>query len=198
MITRFTISGHIPSKKNSRVIGTRNGRQINLPSKPYREWHEQHLAELRAAGFGRLLPPYKITMLFWAGNRQPNDLTNKAESINDLLKDAGIFDDDDWWRLRRVLIEFGGLDRNNGRVEIVIESADEFKQDAMDQKQQPLTQDELATAALIAEGRTQSEAAILLATHRRTIDDRLTSARWKLGAKNTPHLIYLLASQQLI
>jgi Holliday junction resolvase RusA-like endonuclease len=49
------------------------------------------------------------------------DLTNKAESIMDLLVDAGVLQDDNWNVVPEVILRCKGIDRTNPRAEITIE-----------------------------------------------------------------------------
>lgn len=64
--------------------------------------------------------PLNIEMKFWFPDRRKADLTNKAESIMDLLVDAGIIEDDNVNVCPRVWLEFCGMDREAARVEIYI------------------------------------------------------------------------------
>jgi len=49
-------------------------------------------------------PPYLIHIHFKFGDKRRTDLTNKAESINDLLVDNGIIPDDEWKVLENVIL----------------------------------------------------------------------------------------------
>ena len=57
--------------------------------------------------------------MFYCKDLRRRDVSNMLESINDLLVDAGIIEDDDWKHVR-----IGGadadLDRENPRAEITI------------------------------------------------------------------------------
>ena len=48
------------------------------------------------------------------------DLTNKAESIMDLLVDCKVIVDDSWQEVPRLLLNCGGVDQKNPRVDIWI------------------------------------------------------------------------------
>ena len=113
---KITILGRIPSKKNSR-INTRSGR--SFPSKAYSEWH-------RSASFQ--ISPLKntdvfknvgqIEIKFWLPDNRRCDLTNKAESIMDLLVDNGLLEDDCWQITGPVYLIPMGIDKDHPRVEI--------------------------------------------------------------------------------
>ena len=49
------------------------------------------------------------------------DLSNKAESIMDLLVDNGVIEDDNWFEVPALASTFGGVDKANPRAEVVIE-----------------------------------------------------------------------------
>ena len=59
-----------------------------------------------------------IEMMFYFPDKRRADLTNKAESIMDLLVDAGIIEDDNANVCPEVLLRFGGVDRERPRVEV--------------------------------------------------------------------------------
>lgn len=106
-VNRITINGATPSKKNSR-INTRSGR--SFPSSKYTAWHKlasNQLAEIS---------PFtcrKLTISFIAGDRRKFDLTNKAESIMDLLVDNGLIEDDNYSIIPELTLKFGGYEKDN-------------------------------------------------------------------------------------
>lgn len=113
----ITILGRIPSKKNSRRPFIRGGRVMNFPSKDYVEWHK--IAELQILAKGIPEKPYEnITahITIYAPDKRASDLTNKAESIMDLLVDTGVIKDDNWFVCPLILLQFGGVDKENPRA----------------------------------------------------------------------------------
>ena len=62
--------------------------------------------------------PIKIT--FYPPDRSKGDLTNKAESIMDLLVECRILEDDNWFDVGDLHLKFGGVDPKNPRAEILI------------------------------------------------------------------------------
>lgn len=117
------LPGRVPSKKNSRRnFVTASGRQMSLPSESYEEWHEISSWELKKQIKKPLrLSDVKITLIFYPPDRRIGDLTNKAESVMDLLVDNEILKDDNWFVVKRNCQIFGGIDKENPRVEITIE-----------------------------------------------------------------------------
>jgi len=51
---------------------------------------------------------------------QKGDLTNKAESIMDLLVDMEVLQDDNWSVVPELRLKFGGVDKHNSRAEIFL------------------------------------------------------------------------------
>lgn len=104
---KIIVSGLVPSKKNSR-INTRSGR--SFPSSKYTAWHKDASIQLHG------VKPFITTVLsisFVAGDRRKFDLTNKAESIMDLLVDNGIIEDDNYSVIPELHLKYGGYEKNN-------------------------------------------------------------------------------------
>jgi Holliday junction resolvase RusA-like endonuclease len=118
----LTISGPIPSKKNSR-IGIRVGnRNINIPSANYQKWHKQSKLKLIILHIGKktIYHTDSVYIKFYMQDNRRRDLTNQAESIMDLLVDCGILSDDCWSVVPKLTLEFSGLSKENPRAEVEI------------------------------------------------------------------------------
>ena len=114
--------GRIPSKKNSRQqVRLRNGRRINVPSKAYKAWHRDASSQLKGEKFSP--NAYGVEITFYMPDNRRADLTNKAESIMDLLVDNGILKDDSWQHIRWILLTCEGVDKENPRAEICIKES---------------------------------------------------------------------------
>lgn len=116
----FMLSGQVVPKKNSRQLFYRNGRMINIPSKRYQEWHDNCLDQLDVFRIPKLNPPYRITYSFWMKDKRTKDLDNLISSCNDLLKDAGIIQDDDSKLLTEIHAYYKGVSKESPRVKIDI------------------------------------------------------------------------------
>lgn len=117
----ITLLGRIPSKKNSKRIICRDARPMLLPSADYEAWHELQMWTLARK---RPAVPFKhaeISIKLYPPDRIKADLTNKAESICDLLVDAGYLEDDNWFTLAHVCLTFGAVDPKNPRAEIQLQ-----------------------------------------------------------------------------
>jgi len=111
----FQLTGRIPSKKNSRIT-LRNGRTI--PSKAYTAWHSIAEAQLLDLANEGLDEPLSITYQFYLPDRRRTDLSNKIESVNDLLVDIGFITDDNANILSVLHVYYMGVDKENPRCEI--------------------------------------------------------------------------------
>lgn len=114
---KFTIFGRIPSKKNSRMCFARGGKIFNIPSKAYRQWEIDASLHLPDTFIDKIK---KITITIYAPDKRKADLTNKAESIMDLMVSKKLIEDDSWWCVPVVELRFGGLDKAKPRAEIII------------------------------------------------------------------------------
>jgi len=95
----------MPSKKNSKQIVCRGRRPMLIPSKAYIKWHEEMVVELEwviipkkerkssyVFTYNFLIPYNKDGSI----SKRPFDFSNKIESINDLLVDLDIIEDDNY------------------------------------------------------------------------------------------------------
>lgn len=115
---KITINGRVPSKKNSKIMRCFGSRPMLLPSKNYKDWHKE--ASKSLVGTSKVENIESIKLTIYAPDRRAGDLTNKAESIMDLLVDNGVIEDDNWNVVPSVILCFGGVDKENPRVEIEI------------------------------------------------------------------------------
>ena len=101
---QFVLNGRIPSKKNSRVTNRKTGR--SFPSKDYSNWHKNAEVQLLVTRTPRklLADLIAIVMIIFFPDNRIADLTNKAESIMDLLVDMQVIKNDNWQNTGPVLI----------------------------------------------------------------------------------------------
>lgn len=116
----FTILGRVPSKKNSKQIFARQGRIIAIPSAKHKEWHTDASKQILGT-YKKGIKAADIFITLYAPDARKGDLTNKAESVMDLLVDNGVLEDDNWFVCGDVRLKFGGIDKENPRVDIKID-----------------------------------------------------------------------------
>ena len=113
----FVITGRIPSKKNSRVTNRKTGR--SFPSRDYTKWHKNASEQLENFYNEEIDFPVEVSYKFYMPDLRPTDISNKLESINDLLTDINFWKDDNWSIVRKFHAS-AELDRENPRVEIIV------------------------------------------------------------------------------
>lgn len=122
-IIDLTLKGRVPSKKNSRILSTKNNRLRSFPSGQYKAWHTEQswcIARFKPSiPFDRDSKCIVKIRIFPPDNRAA-DLTNKAESIMDLLVDNNFIEDDNWFVVSNVYLHFGKVDKDNPRAEVQI------------------------------------------------------------------------------
>ncbi len=113
----ITLPGRVPSKKNSKRIFCASGRPRVLSSEAYVTWHEEMMLRVRRHRPKTPILSASVAITFFAESRRRFDLTNAAESVMDLLVDAGILADDSWTVVPRLDLRFGGVESSNARAE---------------------------------------------------------------------------------
>lgn len=112
--------GRVPSKKNSKQIVCRGRYPKVLPSSAHQKWHKEQMSYLSNMSLSRLDSVDSVEMTFYAPDKRAGDLSNKAESVMDLFVDAGLLADDNWFVCPKLVLIFGGVDRENPRVEVCL------------------------------------------------------------------------------
>lgn len=116
----LTLPGRVPSKKNSKRWLKFGRRMVLVPSEQFNAWHGEMMLRIRAKRPKKPFTAVEIAVTFYPPDRIRGDLTNKAESVHDLLVDAGYLEDDNWFLLSHAHQHFGGVDPKNPRAEIEI------------------------------------------------------------------------------
>ncbi len=99
----------------------RGGKLFNIPSKRYKEWHEAASAQLVPRLPKKPISDIKsLEVHIYAPDKRKSDLSNKFESIADLLVDNGIIEDDNWSIVNDIRIIYKGIDREKPRCDIII------------------------------------------------------------------------------
>lgn len=89
------LTGRIPSKKNSRRIFRNGGRMIIAPSAAYESWRTENMLRLRLLHLkATLAGPLSLTLHLFLKGKIDQDLDNAVASVNDLLQDAGVIEND--------------------------------------------------------------------------------------------------------
>lgn len=86
-----------------------------FPSAKYVEWHKAAAPQVPRV---KQVTPTAVRITLYSPTAAVYDLTNKAESIMDLLVDCGVIEDDNYKIVPEVTLLYGGIDRKTPRAEI--------------------------------------------------------------------------------
>lgn len=116
---KITIKGIIPSKKNSkRIVGW--GKKVRLITDPkIQKWSSD--VQKNLIGLPKILGPVKMEVIIYNPDLRKRDLDNQLCTINDIIKDI-LIEEDDGKVLQDIHIRWGGVDKENPRAEIIISS----------------------------------------------------------------------------
>jgi len=122
--TQILVHGRIPSKKNQLRRIKRAGRIYTVPSKNHELWERKQLKLVSDQKELQRIDQFEkvrvVVIFIYFPDNLGSDLTNKAESIMDLLVKAGILKNDKWQVIPRLELVSMGVDRTNPRAEIFI------------------------------------------------------------------------------
>jgi len=119
---RLVFEGNIPSKKNGKRLffNRKTGRSFITSSQIAKDFEEYYVMKLKNKY--PTIKRAKVKLDFYAGNKRLFDLTNKTETIMDVLVKAGILADDNYSVVPIVLPIFQGYDaKKKGFVIVEIE-----------------------------------------------------------------------------
>lgn len=98
----------------------RKGKLFKMPSNAYRAWHDDASWQLKGQKGSSVVTRCRMEIDFYLPDARKTDLTNKAESIMDMLVDNGVLEDDNCNVVRELTLRYNGIDRVNPRAEIHI------------------------------------------------------------------------------
>lgn len=119
---KLTISGNVPSQKNRKIISVNRatGRPFLRSAPAVKEWQARAEAELQEqfAGYKVTDYPITVTVVVYFDNKRRHDLDNALASVMDALSNSGIIEDDNVDCVETITVSYGGIDKENPRVEI--------------------------------------------------------------------------------
>ena len=123
---KFNIQVIPRTKKNSQQIVFAKGRYIIIPSKYYKEFERECLAQIK--GGHNIDYPVNIKVTFYTQTKRRVDLTNLLEAVDDMLVKAEVIKDDN----RDIIAGHDEsrvyYDKENPRIEIEITKMEGYKQ----------------------------------------------------------------------
>ena len=127
---RFTIPVRPRTKKNhGQLVTLKNGRQMMLPSKSYKEFEKEVLNFIKAHPELKLHidEPINLECHFYKDKNYKSDLVGYLQAIQDALVKAEVLVDDNTNIVATTDGSFVELDRNNPRVVVRITYYSEVK-----------------------------------------------------------------------
>lgn len=123
-IWEVTVFGDPRTKKNSqRIIRTKGGRYIPIPSAAYKAYEAEAGKYLEPWKNLKIAEPVNVRAHYYMQTRRKVDLTNLNEALHDTLVKYGVLEDDN----ANIIVSTDGsrvfYDKENPRTEIVITPA---------------------------------------------------------------------------
>jgi Holliday junction resolvase RusA-like endonuclease len=124
---KLVIKGRIPSKKNHhsglciRNPKTGKYRAIVFLDNKYKNWEKEqilYLSSVKKEENIETISRCSISMKFYFPDKRKTDLHNKAEGVYDALVSSNILEDDNSDVIPEQHLLFGGVDKDDPRVEI--------------------------------------------------------------------------------
>ena len=114
----FKLIGETVSKKNSNKFNTRS--KLMYKTKDYMAWYQGAVMQLRPQIKTKGIDyPVEISMKFIHGDKRKRDSDNGQTSILDLLVREGVIVDDNWFIVRRLVVN-NDFEKDNPYCEITI------------------------------------------------------------------------------
>jgi len=122
---KLTISGNVPSQKNRKIISVNRatGKPFLRSADSVKTWQQSALLQLKQQfrGFQVTEYPININIVVYYDNQRRHDLDNALGTVMDALTAAEITEDDDTKHVECIVIQFGGHDKLNPRVEVYLD-----------------------------------------------------------------------------
>lgn len=113
--TELTLYGRVPSKKNNKRIlkNKKTGKMFIMSSKSHEDWHVNATKSVLSQNIKTFISPVEVEICITFGDRRKSDLSNKVESIMDLLVDCRVLQDDNHECVPRITMQSNGYIKNN-------------------------------------------------------------------------------------
>lgn len=119
---KFTLHCAPRTKKNSQRLVRAGGRIIPIPSKQYKDYERECIAQIPNELRLKINIPINLCCEYYMPTRRRVDLCNLLEATCDILVAAGVLEDDNCTIVGAHDGSRVGYDKDNPRVEITIEA----------------------------------------------------------------------------
>lgn len=122
---KLVYHGVVYSKKNSKriIINRRTGRPQIISNAKSKQAEQDMAIEFYRQATVKYWKPSgnaEVKIVFYVPNHRRRDLDNMATTVLDALVEGGVLEDDSIDNIRRLVIESGGVDKDDPRAEITI------------------------------------------------------------------------------
>lgn len=122
---KLVVRGNVKAKKNNKTmaINRRTGKMFPMTDKATTVYIKDAVNQLKEQFTGLKISQYPINvqMVFYYPTKHRKDIDNSMSTILDCMKTAGIIEDDDVIHVNELYAFFGGYDKEDPRVEILLE-----------------------------------------------------------------------------
>jgi Holliday junction resolvase RusA-like endonuclease len=121
---KLIVTGNVKAKKNNKTMAMnrRTGKMFPMTDKSTTVYIKDAIRQLEEQFRGLKITHYPISvqMAFFYPTKHRKDIDNSASTILDCMKSAGVIVDDDCQHVDELYCSFGGYDKENPRVEIIL------------------------------------------------------------------------------
>lgn len=122
---KLVVKGNVKAKKNNKqmAMNRRTGKMFPMTDKATTAYMKDAVQQLKDQFEGYKITNYPICvqMVFYYQTKHRKDIDNSMSTILDCMKAAGIIEDDDVTHVNELYAFFGDYDKDNPRVEILLE-----------------------------------------------------------------------------
>ncbi len=122
---KLVVKGNVKAKKNNKTmaVNKRTGKMFPMTDPKTTEYIKDAVQQLKDqfAGYKISNYPINVQMVFFYPTKHRKDIDNSMSTILDCMKTAGVIEDDDVEHVNELYAFFGGYDKENPRVEILLE-----------------------------------------------------------------------------
>lgn len=122
---KLVIKGNPKSKKNNKTmaVNKKTGKMFPMTNKATTEYMKDAVQQLKDQFVGYKITEYPIAvqMVFYYPTKHRKDIDNSMSTLLDCMKTAGVIVDDDVTHVNELYAYFAGYDKEDPRVEILLE-----------------------------------------------------------------------------
>lgn len=122
---KLIVRGNVKAKKNNKRVAynKKTGKPFIMTDRATDDYLKDAVNQLKTQFNGCKVSGYPIAvqMVFYYPTKHRKDIDNSMTTILDCMKTAGVIEDDDVNHVNELYAFFGGYDKENPRVEILLE-----------------------------------------------------------------------------